>query len=266
MQGGGQGGGEGEGRGTGGARAGAARRGVRAEWEPGGLIGGPGGRPGGGGGGRGGEMEEEAVNCRLRHRYSLCPPDGEELLIWIGDKLVAFPREDAALLAHEQHLQTQPEVRKAPAAREARLRHRRFVAARREDEDDGSAARPAPRGWMERHVAHLLVATWTRVTGRPAFANDFALADIVFCLNTEPEAYIGLQLKTCRAPRGDGNLSFQHVRGYTDLLVVACIRSTLEFLAFSGKELDLRGKKTLKVRTLLHCIPCGKECSDLERN
>ena len=61
-------------------------------------------------------------------------------------------------------------------------------------------------------------------------------------------------MKTCGEPRG-GQLGFGGVRGYTDLLVVACIRSTLEFLAFSGKELDLRDKRDLSVRTLYYYRP-----------
>ena len=105
---------------------------------------------------------------------------------------------------------------------------------------------------MERYVAHLLVAMWTRDTGLPAFVvNDFAVADIVFCLNTEFEAYLGTQVKTCRGTRKDGQLVFQDVRGYTGLLVICCIRSTLEFLAVSGKDLDLENKRDLEVCTLL---------------
>ena len=203
---------------------------------------------------------EEDVKCRQWHQFSLCPPDCEELLVWMGDELVAFPNVHAAQREHKEHLRTPPS--KAAAEEEVRRRLREFrearkrdesLAARERDDEPGIEARRGASQWaMERYVAHLLVAMWTRDTGLPAFVvNDFAVADIVFCLNTEFEAYLGTQLKTCRGPRAqDGQLVFGHVLGYTGKLVICCKRSTLECWAFSGRDLDLWDKEHLTVRTL----------------
>ena len=174
----------------------------------------------------------------------LSEEDGGGAFIWIEGKGRAFPSVEAAQSAHEKHLRTSPRIRKALAFVTKLHRYSEFLWARRGD--DGSAA---ARSVMERYVARLLVATWTRVTGLPAFVvNDNALADVVLCLNTKVEAYLGIQVKTCR---GDTDqLVFGDVHGYTGLLVLACIRSTLEFLPFSGKDLD-GGPENLAVRTLL---------------
>ena len=148
------------------ARAG---RGCAAEREPGGLV----GSPVGGAARRGVDMQEDRF-LRL--------PCGK-VFTFIGAEGRGFRNVAAAWRAHKAHLAPLPSARKELAASEYDRRLQEFYAARAAD--DGSDRRV-----MERHVSHLLVATWTMVTGLRAFVvNDFARADVVFCLKTKPEAY-----------------------------------------------------------------------------
>ena len=187
---------------------------------------------------------DAGVVHRQAHRFSIHHEWGS--FVWLGAKGKVFRNVEAARRAYGWYLRTPRTIRRARAVFTVLRCFWEFFWARRRD--DGSAA---ARSVMERYVAHLLAATWTLVTGLPAFVlNDFAVADVVFCMNTKFEAYFGLQLKTCGGLREDGQLEFSAVRGYTGLLVAACDRSTLQFLALSGKDLDLRGERDLKVRTL----------------
>ena len=217
-----------------------------------GLLGWWGGAPGAGAEGAGagtpwpgaGGAGDAGVEHRQAHRFSILHEWGA--FVWLGAKGKVFRDVEAAQSAYAWYLWTPRMIRRALAVFPVLRCYWEFFWARRRD--DGSSA---ARREMERYVARLLAATWTLFTGLPAFVvNDYAVADVVFCVNTKFEAYFGLQLKTCGGLREDGNLEFREVRRYTGLLVAACDRSTLEFLALSGKDLDLRGERDLKVRTL----------------